>query len=107
MDRAITAPKCGSVGIYILVVSTVQIAKIVGSISIKHQSDTLASDRCLIDIDATVFAMRVRTCTSVTAYLKQILKVSEQITINLLIGIRHTFLSTRSGYRYCLKQENS
>ena len=34
-----------------------QIAKIIGSTTIKHRSDTSASDRCLIDVDPKVFVL--------------------------------------------------
>ena len=39
--------------------AAVQITKIVGSTSIRHRSDSCASDRYLIDIDPTVFAIWV------------------------------------------------
>ena len=42
-----------------IVMATAQIAKTVGSISIRHRSDEKVSDRRLIDVDPTVFAIWV------------------------------------------------
>ena len=38
-----------------------QVAKILGSMSIRHWSDTKVSDRCLVDIDPRVFVIWVHT----------------------------------------------
>ena len=37
--------------------STTQIAKTIGTMSIRHRSDTTVSDRCVIDVDPMVFAI--------------------------------------------------
>ena len=42
-----------------------QIAKILGSTSVRHRSDTVVSDRCLIDVDPSVFVIWDCACDMV------------------------------------------
>ena len=40
-------------------------AKVPGSISIRHRSDTFVSDRCLIDVDLNTFATWIISCSAI------------------------------------------
>ena len=72
---------------------TTQIAKTDGLTSIRHRSDTFAADRCLIDVDPTVFAIweelerASRTREHQNAYARASNEIHQEFALLILVEI--------------------